>query len=109
MKYTDAELRSFCERAIKAINKRYHLELTFNCCWWFENSIGSRLHILYDNPSSHNRKGYEFNHSGNIVTNENEINIDKLAGIKRFFPQETKIILRIAYYIYLDIKHAGVI
>ena len=107
MKYTDAELRSFCEKAIAAINKRYHLKLTFNCCWWFENSIGSRLHMIYDNPSGH--KGYDFNHSGNIVTNENEIGIDRLAGIKQFFPLETKIILRIAYHVYLDMKHEGVI
>lgn len=107
MKYTDAELRSFCEKAIKAINKRYHLELTFDCCWWFENSAGSRLHIIY--MDSKTNKGYDFNQNGNIVTDESEINIDRLADIKRFFPQETKIILRIAYFIFLQLKHNKVI
>ena len=106
-KYTDEQLREFSEKAIAAINKRFHLKLTFNCCWWFENSAGSRFHMIYDNPEGH--KGYDFNQNGNIILKESELVIDKVAGIKPFFPQETKIILRIAYHMYLQLKHAEVI
>ena len=107
MKYTEKELQSFCEKAIKALNKRYHLELAFDCCWWFENNVGSRLHILY--IDSKTKKSYEFNQNGNIVTKESELVIDKVADIKKFFPQETKIILRIAYHIFLQLKRDKVI
>ena len=104
-KYTDDELREFSEKAIEAINKRYHLELTFDYCRWFENSVGRRLHIIY--IDSKTNKSYELNQNGNIVTKETELVIDKVAGIKTFFPQDTKIILRIAYHIYLELKHKG--
>ncbi len=107
MKYTEDELNELCEKAIVAINKRYHLHLIFKGSWWFENSAGSRLHMTYDNADG--LHGYDFNQNGNIVTKETELTIDRIAGIKTFFPQETKIILRIAYHIYLQLKHAKVI
>lgn len=63
--------------------------------------------MTYDN--SDGKRGYDFNQNGNIVTSEAEIVIDKLAGIKPSFPHETKVILRIAYHVYLKMKREGVI
>ena len=100
-KWTDDELNEFCEKAIKLLNTKKHLQLTFVDCWLFSNSAGSNFHIRYSDKLS--GKTYEITRNGGLLQ-ENKIGVDVVAELVNVKDIKTKIILRIAWFIYHDCK-----
>ena len=99
--WTSQELDEFCKQAVDLLNKKKNLQITFENCWLFSNSVGSNFHIIYKNEFLN--QTFEINRNGSVLQDKN-IGIDTIAGLLKITDIKQKIILRLAYYIYHDCK-----
>ena len=102
MKWTSQELDEFCKQAVDLLNKKKKLHLVFMNCWLWSNSMGGRFHVIYRNEFLNTN--YEVNRDSNILEDK-KIGVDMVAGLTNITDIKQKIILRLAYYIFLDCQH----
>ena len=97
--WTQEEMNGFCEKATELLKRhKKKLSVTFLDCSIFSNSMGSNLHVSYRNEFTGKRRTMVLN--GNVLQDRNLI-CDKYAGlIGKNLKLETKIALRIAYFIF---------
>lgn len=102
--WTQEEMDGFCEKAVELLKRnKKKLSLTFVDCKLFSNSMGSNFHVSYRNEFM--GKTYNMVLNGNVLQDKNLI-CDKYAGlIGKNLALETKIALRIAYFMYKSCKH----
>ena len=101
--WTNQDLDDFCEQAIERLNKNKSLNLVFVNCWLFSNSAGSNLHLVYRDEFLN--KEFDLSTNGRILNDEINYRIDAIAGIDKVKDPKSRIILRIARWVYLDCAH----
>ena len=99
--WTSQDLDDFCEQAVELLNKKKQLQLKLQNCWLFSNSSGSNFHIVYRNEVLN--KDFNLCKNGRILQ-EGTVGVDKAAGLEKIKGIKLKIVLRIAYFIYMSCR-----
>ena len=99
--WTNQDLDDFCEQAVELLNKKKQLQLELRNCWLYSNSSGSNFHIVYHNEVLN--KDFNLCKNGRILQ-EGTVGVDKVAGLEKIKGIKLKIVLRIAYFIYMSYR-----